>query len=107
MYHCATGLEFNHLILISDRRGYPSRWPGAISWKSLLEPLSLPLGDRQLLLGEVVGKQSLGLRLNWKSISQMTVLRMVEKNVYYVLETDGSNKENRKLVPSLSAIQQG
>lgn len=30
--------------------------------------------------------QSLGLRLHWKSISQMTVLRMAEKNVYYVLK---------------------
>lgn len=76
---CATGLEFNHLILISVRKGYPSRWPGAISWKSLLEPFSLPLGDRQLLLGEVVGKPKSGLRLHWKSISQMTVLRMVGK----------------------------
>lgn len=56
----ATGLDLNHLTLISVRKGYPSRWPGAISWKSLSEPLSLPLGDRQLLTGEVVGKPKPG-----------------------------------------------
>lgn len=56
----ATGLDLNHLTLISVRKGYPSRWPGAISWKSLSEPLSLPLRDRQLLTGEVVGKPKPG-----------------------------------------------